>query len=752
MKNKTNLLALIVTICLFTCALYNGCSSQQKSEEIHPLKISLARKQIDLSAKQILLPSEQEKEKVLSDMISSNSILFRGELNTQNAGEIFIILNWSDSQLHLLVGSKDGEILLNEKTQLDAKTFIDAINSINTTKTRSVSFPNTQLSFENNANYITNADGSFDLTFNIQITTPPSSKASRFINKKTILLKNQFEVMSLNALQFWDNNPNNTEEEQLYIYDLFRPDFSNWYDQGIYKKRIETIVEEIIISGTPDVIALQEIESAKGKSEIFKESGLFRTMLENLGYKYFILGKQEENNPMALTTAFVSRLPLIDGNNLAVNIKHPAFNMLSNRDKDMIKWTTRDIQIVDVVIAGKKLRLYNNHWRSKGCHSKNSCSRSDNVRLATAEILKEQILKDLKIDPLMDIVLVGDFNLSYYEDPFLVLGTTGDEESFQKDPQNNPFYNLWYELEEKNRWEVTNKGERQTLGQIIVSANLYDYWGISYVDNSYRVEGHEGESKKYLMNADGNPFRWQQKRLKLSELPPAEAEEITKILDSRGCPIDPSKTTNRRCKTPYTTFTGEGYVDHLPIIAKFRFTTKENNKFKVGYNNTPSSTKTLDENNISPNIITVDECDRSPEKIKTYFDLNTITNGKIDVKNLMNECVKIDASINPIDLKTFGIYSSNYVTIGKEMVGLSMVRAFDPRELVDGMPVGDKDSQMHNGSDMCFTRKVLQGEGGKLKFVFGRLGYSNGIISIIIFNRDDISLIELPNNKQSACK
>jgi len=53
---------------------------------------------------------------------------------------------------------------------------------------------------------------------------------------------------------------------------------------------------------------------------------------------------------------------------------------------------------------------------------------------------------------------------------------------------------------------------------------------------------------------------------------------------------------------------------------------------------------------------------------------------------------------------------------------------------------------------MCFARKILQGEGGKLVSISGRLGIMDGMPAIVLAERADIILADLPYNKANSCQ
>jgi hypothetical protein len=89
-------------------------------------------------------------------------------------------------------------------------------------------------------------------------------------------------------------------------------------------------------------------------------------------------------------------------------------------------------------------------------------------------------------------------------------------------------YNLWYDLPAEKRWSHHYRGKGEALDNMIISPALNDGKGIEYVKGSFSRFDPD-----YLFYK-GKPYRWQQSR-----------------------------------KHPKVHL-GEGYSDHLPIMATFR--------------------------------------------------------------------------------------------------------------------------------------------------------------------------------------
>ncbi len=641
-----------------------------------------------------------------------------------------VILEWKkikgtgNGHLWLRILKADGEDYISSRKKITYKAFkrflIGKTNKIFLKKKVmlvNLSSPNNQMI----------SGGTFEQQFKIKLVKGSFSD--------TIILKHQIRIASLNALQLWDANPNNTANEQLYIYNIFRKPFSNWYKKRVQKTKAKNIAKQIRLAGLPEVVAFQEIESARNRSEVFKKGTPLRNSLEKLGYSKFIIGKQESDNPVALTTAFASRLRLRPHEGIKFNVNLPYFkNHFSKKERHIAHYTTRDMQVVELAILDSKALIINNHWRSQGCKRPRDCEFSENVRITSAKVVRDWVSKHLKQNPDHDVIIVGDMNSPYNKEPMGYLGSIGDESFVQDAVMPDYFYNFWYELPVNKRWEVSHKGQYENLSHILVGRNLYDNQGLQYVDNSFEVIGQSGVARDILLSADGNPFRWQQTVHPLKDVSKKIAREITQIMDQRKC----RGPKDRRCWKSYVEYSGDGYGDHLPLVADFRIVGgKKDHKGQTSYH--PSSTGDL---NTIPMINTsyVECADNDRENYPS------ITNINLKNKKWFGKCLRLDPA-SPLSLQTFGVYNSGCVNIKGVKLGIILARSFDPRPFVNGVIDDNNPSKMHSQSNMFFTRKILQGKGGKVKSAFGRLAMLNGILTLYISRREHIKLSDLPSYK-----
>jgi len=188
----------------------------------------------------------------------------------------------------------------------------------------------------------------------------------------------------------------------------------------------------------------------------------------------------------------------------------------------------RVILETELDVAGHRLYVFNNHWKSGA-----SSEVEEQVRIGNARVLQARLREILTADPHADVIVGGDLNSHYNQklrNPQMIRTGIDDElqvgySETQLQAGTIPLYNLWYELPPEQRGSDVFRGAWGTLMHIIISRGLHDWSGIQYQDNSFQVARIPGENS----GIGGAPIRW-----------------------SGGGP------------------TGSGYSDHLPIYAHFR--------------------------------------------------------------------------------------------------------------------------------------------------------------------------------------
>lgn len=295
-------------------------------------------------------------------------------------------------------------------------------------------------------------------------------------------------------------------------YAEYIPDTSWKWNAETYRAKLANIAR-VIADMKPDVIALQEIESAEALRDLqiaVKKAGLY--------LPYSAIADAKETT---VKTALLSRIPLKAKREIWVD-----------RGKSY-----RNILEVRLAVGKMPLFLFVNHWKSK--------SGPESRRIRSAKALKQ------RLDALggIDYVLLGDFNADYDEKHLFVRkrkhndtdGITGindilvtmrDEKGVtlqSLDSCPRCAYNLWYDLPGAQRWSHKFYGQKEALDHIIISPTLADGKGSEYLRGSFKRF-----TPNYLFTSKGALYRWQR---------------------SRGYPKH---------------HTGKGFSDHLPIFADFR--------------------------------------------------------------------------------------------------------------------------------------------------------------------------------------
>ena len=157
-----------------------------------------------------------------------------------------------------------------------------------------------------------------------------------------------------------------------------------------YDAKLAAVARAIRAScpGGPDLVALQEVESRQALADLRDRH------LAGLGYRHLVFVPQ----PGAVTgVAFLSRLPVLRTHALAVG---------SFEGEPL-----RQIVEIEVEHRGRRLRVLNNHWKSKT----EGVERTAPGRQAAAEVLARRVGRVLAEDPAADLLALGDFNQNLEE-------------------------------------------------------------------------------------------------------------------------------------------------------------------------------------------------------------------------------------------------------------------------------------------------------------------------------------------------
>ena len=293
------------------------------------------------------------------------------------------------------------------------------------------------------------------------------------------LLSKPFKVATYNVQNLFDATFQGSEYEE-YI-----PGKHNWNKRMVEIKLNHTA--EVICDLDADILGLQEIEN----KHIFKQ---LMTKLKKVGcgYKYSAITAKKG---ASIQVALLSKYPLTQEKDIQVSYSSRVRNILE----------------VDVVIQGKIVKLFVNHWKSKAYNGYES------KRIKYAKALQSRIAR---LAPSKEYVILGDFNSDY--NAYLTLddkindteGKTGFsdilktkiEEYEMPNSKLGWHYTLWKELEVDKRWSYKFYGKKSSLDQIVLPKQMFDGKGIDYVNDSFGVF-----KAKYLFTKRGYINSWRYK-------------------------------------------------------------------------------------------------------------------------------------------------------------------------------------------------------------------------------------------------
>jgi endonuclease/exonuclease/phosphatase family metal-dependent hydrolase len=188
------------------------------------------------------------------------------------------------------------------------------------------------------------------------------------------------------------------------------------------------------------------------------------------------------------------------------------------REKTRIHPLHRARPILEVWLRDgeKEFVVFANHWKS-GASSK----KMEAIRVRNAEVLRRRIEELMKQDAQTDFLLAGDFNSQYNQNQLYnmkktglndVLKSTGQLERVMDNSHTvneQPVYNLWYQLPEDKRGSDTYRGQWGTLMQVMVSPGMLNTENWYYVPGSFKRIQVAGWN---AYETSGVPRRWSSHR------------------------------------------------------------------------------------------------------------------------------------------------------------------------------------------------------------------------------------------------
>lgn len=490
--------------------------------------------------------------------------------------------------------------------------------------------------------------------------------------------KSTVSIGSYNIENLWDADSKNSNP-----YNDYSTSQSNWYSHSMYRIKGKTTARAIAIAGSPDVLAVQELESAKNESKSFD---LIKVDLAKLGYKYFALGKQDQDFPVAVTVGIISKYPIVENTSLRYDLYQSGGS--SNAQPS---GSARNPQKATIALSPDpehQITLYNNHWKSL----RGGPQFARQAHLKVGEVIANDISASLAQSEHFHPIILGDLNSGHkylYEctegrsSPDCqvktairdVLQVNGDKEEVieESSGRSASLYNLWFEYKESHRCHYYHHADPQCFDNIYLHHSLLGKSDISYKDVSFRAVGISGGvSEMHFLGANGKPFRWQ----RLSKGPKHDR---------------------------YTQHLGVGYSDHLPVVADL-----ELSKALVGKEHS-----LLPEVKIRPSSSSYyRNCDAEGYQTVDLADINRL-------KELSGKCVLIDG-LNGAPVKFHR--GGRAIKVRGKWVYVRFA----------GNPEGKAGSQSQQVSRSNGDVKIY-----KMK---GRLGWDFGTVGLFWFDVNDLVL------------
>ena len=295
-----------------------------------------------------------------------------------------------------------------------------------------------------------------------------------------------------------------------YEYKEYIPNGRSNWNKKTYKIKLKNIAK-VIKDIDADIIALEEIESLQALKDLkntLKQNGLY--------YKYFKIANLKNTT---IKVALLSKLPF-SSKEIAVTSSYKYRNILEAKFK----------------INNEDLYVMVCHFKAK--------SGPESMRIISAKALAKEVQK-IGVDK--NIIALGDFNSDYEEYKKFkrkrklnntngitginhILGTINHQQPATKtDISYGDFYNLWYDVDKKERYSYIFRGKKEAIDSILITKALLDNKGIDYTLHSCHT------FKPAYLFKKRHIYRWQMSWRK------------------------PRKHL------------GRGFSDHLPVVAEFRY-------------------------------------------------------------------------------------------------------------------------------------------------------------------------------------
>ena len=300
-------------------------------------------------------------------------------------------------------------------------------------------------------------------------------------------------VMCWNVENLFDDVDDGTE------FPEYDPGRGRW-DAESFRLRVDTVAEAIrkAVPGGPDVLVLQEVENENALRALVGEA------LKDLGYAWTAIVAKPK---LPANIAVASRAPIARVHTIGIS---------AYGDNEV-----RDILEVEIERDGRRLHVFNNHWKAKS----GGARETEVWRIEAAGKLGRRVREILAADPHADILAAGDFNEDVAEwaqagrayqvalvpvddrppADFLACSILLADDPAEAGTEGGALalYEPWYEVAEPERGSYSYQRQWETVDHVLLSPGLFDDRGYRYRRGSFRVV-----RLPFLLNDDGTPKRW----------------------------------------------------------------------------------------------------------------------------------------------------------------------------------------------------------------------------------------------------
>ncbi len=277
--------------------------------------------------------------------------------------------------------------------------------------------------------------------------------------------KKIFTVVSYNVENLFD-----TVDDPIKRDEEFTPNGKKKWNMTRYNdklNKLSKVLSSINKNELPEIIGLIEVENRKVITDLINTKNL-------KAGKYKIIHAES---------------PDIRGIDCALIYRPDEFTYLSHElfpvNYNNSKYPARDIlKVTGKNRKGETLHIFVNHWNSRI----GGVVKSEPKRIHAAKILNRQFNKILQQNPKAKIIAMGDFN-----DEPSNNSLKNSLKAFDNSNINNNamFYNLMFDLHNKNKGTYSYRSNWNMLDNIIISKSLLESKGLSTNLNSGRIYSPE---------------------------------------------------------------------------------------------------------------------------------------------------------------------------------------------------------------------------------------------------------------------